>query len=155
MTNYIFFDAPTGVLYLAEKNGAVTHLAFSEEELPFDREEKETPLLRKGREEIEEYFSGSRKTFELPLAPQGTAFQTVVWEQLLRIPYGETRSYKQVAEAIGCPNACRAVGMANNRNPIALIIPCHRVIGANGELVGYGGGIEIKKYLLALEKQNR
>jgi len=88
----------------------------------------------------------------LPLAPAGTAFMQKVWNALLTIPYGETRSYKEIAIAVGNSKACRAVGMANNRNPISVVIPCHRVIGANGKLVGYGGGLDIKSYLLDLEK---
>ena len=96
-------------------------------------------------------MDGKRKSFDLPLKPEGTEFQKKVWNALLDIPYGETRSYKDIAVAIGNPKACRAVGMANNRNPISIIIPCHRVIGANGSLVGYGGGLPIKIELLNLE----
>ncbi len=98
-----------------------------------------------------EYFSGQRTAFDLPLSLRGTVFQKQVWQALSEIPYGETRTYKQIAEAIGNPLACRAVGLANNRNPISIIIPCHRVIGTNGKLVGYGGGIELKERLLKLE----
>ena len=105
--------------------------------------------------QLEEYFSGSRKCFDLPINPQGTPFQRSVWTALCDIPYGETRTYGEIAAGIGNKKACRAVGMANNRNPIAIIIPCHRVIGANGKLVGYAGGLEVKRFLLELENKNK
>lgn len=101
--------------------------------------------------ELEQYFAGTRHEFTVPLAPEGTPFQREVWDELLRIPYGQTRSYAQVAQAIGRPSAMRAVGAANGSNPIPIIIPCHRVIGANGSLTGYGGGLPIKEKLLQLE----
>ena len=114
----------------------------------------ETPLLTEAAKQLLEYFSGNRTSFDLPLAPSGTEFQQKVWQALQTIPYGETWSYKKVAEAIGNPKASRAVGMANNKNPIAIMIPCHRVIGANGKLVGYAGGLDIKSTLLELETRN-
>ena len=104
--------------------------------------------------QLTEYFSGARREFDLPLDPQGTDFQKSVWKALQDIPYGKTKSYKQIAEAIKNPKACRAVGMANNKNPIWIIIPCHRVIGADGSLTGYGGGLGMKEKLLKLEKPN-
>ena len=106
------------------------------------------------RHQLEEYFQGNRKTFQLALDLYGTPFQRKVWEQLRLIKYGETLSYKQIAQAIGAPKAVRAVGGANNRNPVSIIVPCHRVIGTNGALVGYGGGLDKKEYLLNLEKNN-
>ncbi len=112
----------------------------------------ETPLIREAAKQLKEYLSGKRKTFDLSLDPEGTPFQKAVWKTLTGIPYGETRTYKDIAERIGNPKACRAVGMANNKNPIAILIPCHRVIGAGGKLVGYAGGLDIKKKLLDLEK---
>lgn len=102
--------------------------------------------------QIDEYLAGVRKEFDLPLRPVGTAFQQSAWNALVTIPYGETRSYKQIAQMLNNPKACRAVGMANNKNPIWIVIPCHRVIGAGGSLVGYGGGLDMKKKLLDLEK---
>ena len=102
--------------------------------------------------QLEEYFAGKRKKFDLPLNPRGTDFQLSVWKALQDIPYGKTKSYKQVAEMIGNAKACRAVGMANNKNPIWVVIPCHRVIGTDGTLTGYGGGLNMKKRLLDLEK---
>ncbi|WP_165072424.1 methylated-DNA--[protein]-cysteine S-methyltransferase [Desulfovibrio sp. ZJ200] len=119
--------------------------------VPADALCQESPILRRARAQLEEYLAGRRRSFDLPLAPRGTDFQRKVWEALTRIPYGETRSYKQIAEAVGCPRGCRAVGLANNRNPISIVIPCHRVIGADGSLVGYGGGLPLKKALLRLE----
>lgn len=114
--------------------------------------EVETPLIRKAREQLDEYFEGNRQTFDLPISLEGTVFQQQVWNALMEIPYGETRSYKDIAVAIGNPKAVRAVGMANNKNKIPVIIPCHRVIGSNGSLVGYAGGLDVKAQLLALEK---
>lgn len=113
---------------------------------------RETPLIKRAYRQLTEYFHGARREFDLPLNPKGTAFQKQVWEALLTIPYGMTCSYADIARKIGNPKAYRAVGGANNKNPIFIVIPCHRVIGANGSLVGYGGGIEMKKYLLLLEQ---
>ena len=114
----------------------------------------ETPLLREARDQLDAYFAGSLTAFDLPLAPAGTPFQQQVWRALCAIPYGETRTYAQVAARIGLPAACRAVGGANNRNPIAIVIPCHRVVGAGGMLTGYAGGLDVKRYLLDLEAQS-
>jgi methylated-DNA-[protein]-cysteine S-methyltransferase len=110
-----------------------------------------TPLLEKAAKQLDEYFNGKRKAFDLPLSPHGTDFQIRVWKTLQTIPYGQTRSYGQIAAQTGNPKASRAVGMANNRNPIAIIIPCHRVIGADGSLTGYAGGLELKQQLLEIE----
>ncbi|NLK00335.1 MAG: methylated-DNA--[protein]-cysteine S-methyltransferase [Clostridia bacterium] len=142
-----------GNLLIAEEKGKITHLLFeSKDERIHHHEIKETPLLQRAAQQLDEYFNGKRKNFDLPLAPQGTEFQKKVWGALLEIPYGETRSYKDIAIQIENPKAFRAVGMANNRNPISIIIPCHRVVGHNGRLVGYGGGLPMKEYLLDLEK---
>jgi methylated-DNA-[protein]-cysteine S-methyltransferase len=103
--------------------------------------------------QLAEYFRGERRVFDVPLAPRGTEFQQRVWQALREIPFGETRSYGQVAERIGQPTAVRAVGAANGRNPLSIVAPCHRVIGANGDLTGFAGGIETKRFLLALEKR--
>ena len=109
--------------------------------------------IQNAYQQLKEYFQGERQTFQLPLAPKGTPFQQKVWNTLQIIPYGKTWSYLQMAKAIGNPKACRAVGMANHRNPIGIIIPCHRVIGSNGDLVGYASGLDMKRYLLNLEKE--
>ena len=111
-----------------------------------------SPLQREVDKQMGEYFEGKRKEFDLPLRPEGTDFQKKVWNALLEIPFGETRSYQDIANAVGSPKACRAVGMANHQNPIIIVIPCHRVIGKNGKLVGYGGGLSMKEKLLLLEK---
>ena len=110
-------------------------------------------LTDRTAKQLEEYFSGKRKQFDLPLGPAGTAFFQSVWKGLISIPYGETRSYKQVAQMVGSPKASRAVGMANNKNPIVIIIPCHRVIGSNGSLVGYAYGLDMKKKLIEVESK--
>jgi methylated-DNA-[protein]-cysteine S-methyltransferase len=112
----------------------------------------ETPLIKKTATQIEEYLAGKRRQFSVPIAMHGTAFQMAVWRALQSIPFGETRSYKEIAVLIGKPKAVRAVGMANNRNPISIIVPCHRVIGSNGSLTGYGGGLPLKQRLLELEQ---
>ena len=112
---------------------------------------QETILIKEAHQQLCEYLKGERKVFDLPLNPQGTDFQKRVWKALCDIPYGETRSYKQVAEAIGNPKAVRAVGMANHRNPLLIVVPCHRVIGADGKLVGYGAGLDKKAFLLGME----
>ena len=143
------YDSPVGRVFVAEAYGSITDVSFA----PIEGvSEKETPLIARAIQMLREYFDGSRKDFDdLPLCFSGTAFQMKAWNALLGIPYGETRSYKEQAEAIGNVRACRAVGAANSKNPISIIIPCHRVIGANNKLIGYGGGLEIKKALLDLE----
>ena len=113
--------------------------------------QKDTPLLKEAEKQLLEYLEGKRKAFDVPLNPKGTKFMQEVWTALQEIPYGETRTYGQIAQIIGKPKAARAVGMANHRNPIPIIIPCHRVIGSNGKLVGYGLGMEKKEFLLTLE----
>lgn len=110
--------------------------------------ERDPEALALAAAQLQEYFAGRRQQFDVPLALRGTPFQVKVWQALLEVPFGETRSYKQIAERIGSPKAVRAVGGSNNRNPVPLIVPCHRVIGAGGALVGYGGGLDIKTYLL-------
>ena len=120
---------------------------------PLPRKVVQTSLLQETEEQLNEYFAGVRREFDLPLAPRGTPFQQAVWQQLLRIPYGEVRTYGQLAAALGKPGASRAVGSACRRNPLCILIPCHRVVGADGSLTGYAGGLDIKEYLLELEKQ--
>lgn len=143
------YETVLGVVTFVEEGGALlavtTHRSY-------EGVEQETALIKEAHQQLSEYLKGERKEFDLPLNPKGTDFQKRVWRALCDIPYGETRSYKQIAEAIGNSNAVRAVGMANNRNPITIVVPCHRVIGADGKLVGYGGGLEMKEFLLRLEK---
>ena len=150
--NYFIYQTDIGELMFAELNGALTEV-YSWKDLPmgFTGVHQETPVLKETARQMREYLRGERKEFDLPLAPQGTQFQLAVWKALLQIPYGETRSYKDIACAIGNPKAVRAVGGANHHNPISFIIPCHRVIGADGSMVGYGGGLGLKKTLLDLE----
>ncbi len=151
----IFFyeNTPVGKLCIGEREGAITRVTW--QQLPKEWVLEETELIRKCKQELDEFFEGKRKTFDLPLAPAGTAFQKKVWDALREIPYGETRTYKDIAIAVDSPKGFRAVGMANNKNPIAIIVPCHRVIGSNGKLVGYAAGMETKTFLLALEQQER
>ena len=115
---------------------------------------KETMLIRKTKLELMEYFDGKRRKFDIPIKLDGTDFQVKVWKELLKLPYGETCSYLDIAKKIGNPNGARAVGMANNKNKIQIIIPCHRVIGSNKKLIGYAGGIKVKERLLKLERDN-
>lgn len=146
-----FYDTVLGSVGICENGSAVTGLYFEGEKRPEGTSEEETELLRRAAGQLREYLAGKRREFELPLSPAGTPFQHSVWNSLLAIPYGETRSYGEIARSVGNPRACRAVGMANNRNPIPIFIPCHRVVGSDGSLVGYGGGLGIKEYLLKLE----
>ncbi len=179
MKYFDYYSSPLGILLLTEENEKITHLELSEKKLRTadctidsktvpascsqaagmesanslidSAEQKNTPLIALAKSQLEEYFQGARKTFDLPLQPAGTPFQKKVWDALCTIPYGETRSYKEIALQIHNPRGCRAVGMANNRNPIMIVIPCHRVIGSNGSLVGYAGGLDIKEWLLQHE----
>ena len=139
--------SPIGPLTITEENGALTALTFSGGET----QRPSTPLLKEAVSQLTAYFAGQRQVFELPLSPRGTAFQKQVWDALCRVPYGQTCSYGQLAHAIGRDRACRAVGMANHRNPLPIFIPCHRCVGADGSLTGYAGGLAAKKYMLQLE----
>lgn len=145
------YHSPFGDMELTYEEDAVTALKMAEKKAAGEAPEG---LALKVFRELDEYFEGKRKTFDIPLRTHGTAFQEKVWAALRAIPYGEVRSYKEVAEAIGHPRAYRAVGMANNANPIFIIVPCHRVIGSDGSLTGYGGGLPMKKALLSLEKKH-
>lgn len=147
------YDSPIGKVGIAEKDGAITNVFFGQTVTPGECSLEETPLLQEAAQQLNEYLAGTRIVFELPLQPEGTPFQRRCWDVLLTIPYGQTRTYGEQATQIGNPKASRAVGRANGLNPIAIFIPCHRVIGANGSLTGFAGGIEIKKQLLMLEKK--
>lgn len=148
--DFLLFDTPLGQMGLAAENGAITRLYLPNSPTPRLMPHS-TPLLEAGREQLLEYLNGARKEFDLPLAPSGTPFQEKVWAALLGIPWGQTRSYRDIALAADCPRGFRAVGLANRRNPIPIFIPCHRVVGADGSLTGYGGGLELKRALLELE----
>ena len=141
--------SPIGPLRLAEEDGCLIELTFGTA-----KTEQPSVFLMHCAHEIQEYFEGKRNSFDLPLSPVGTDFQKSVWNELYRIPYGETRTYGEIADAVGSPKAFRAVGMACNRNPIAIIIPCHRVIGKDKSLTGYAGGLSAKETLLHLEQNN-
>lgn len=154
MKYYYIYETKIGKILLAEEEGHITNLYFDDQREVEGAELKETALIREAKKQLDEYLLGRRKEFNLPLKAKGTEFQQRVWQALLDIPYGETRSYGEIAKIIGNPKAARAVGLANNRNPISIFIPCHRVIGKNGKLVGYGGGLQIKEFLLTLERKN-
>ncbi len=146
-------DSPVGPLTLVSNGVALTHCAFENPRYPVaDAPRGDDVVIADARRQLDAYFAGKLRAFDLPLAPHGTEFQKRVWAALLKIPYGATRSYAQQAAAIGAPKAVRAVGLANGRNPLAIVIPCHRVIGANGSLTGYGGGMARKRLLLDLEQ---
>ena len=151
MMHYIYCKTPVGYVTIFDNGMAITAISFGRQ-TPQKGIYKETILSNAAQKELHEYFERKRKIFTLPLETSGTVFQQKVWAVLQDIPWGQTRSYKQVAQAAGNPRACRAVGMASHHNPIAIMIPCHRVIGASGSLVGFGGGLEIKKILLELEQ---
>jgi methylated-DNA-[protein]-cysteine S-methyltransferase len=156
MTSYTRIDSPLGPLLLAADEAGLRHIEFlsSKRAHPPDPDwQEDARPLKDVIRQLRAYFAGKLETFDLPLAPEGTEFQQKVWRRLLDIPYGETMSYGELARRIGNPNACRAVGLANGSNPIPIIIPCHRVIGSNGKLTGYGGGLPIKEKLLALERR--
>lgn len=151
--NIFFYDFPVGTVGIAEDNGAVCRVCFGRDGAPSGCVEKETPLIGRAAAQLGEYFDGKRKEFDLPFNCGGTDFQRSVWNALRAIPFGQTRSYKDVAEFIGNPRAFRAVGLANNKNPLAIFIPCHRVVEHSGGLGGYAGGLSAKQYLLELEKR--
>lgn len=152
MKNVCFYKYPVGTLGIEEENGSISRVFFGDGVEKQGIVTAETPQIRKAATQLDEYFAGKRTSFDLELAPHGTEFQQSVWSALQEIPFGEVRSYKEIAEMVGSAKACRAVGMANNKNPIVIIIPCHRVIGADGSMTGYAGGLPVKEYLLKLEK---
>lgn len=149
------FASPVGSLTLIAHEQALLALHWQAHRhpirIPAGEQAPDHPLLCRAREQLTAYFNGTRQGFELPLELRGTDFQRQVWQALLEIPYGQTRSYAQLAAAIGQPSAVRAVGAANGRNPLSILVPCHRVIGSQGQLTGFGGGLEAKRRLLALE----
>jgi methylated-DNA-[protein]-cysteine S-methyltransferase len=153
---FTFMETPVGPLTLAADEQGLRQINFPHNGRPApadpDWQENSAALSEETRQ-LRAYFSGELKNFDLQLAPEGTPFQQKVWSELCRIPYGETISYGELARRIGNPNASRAVGLANGSNPIPIVIPCHRVIGSNGKLTGYGGGLPIKEKLLALEQR--
>ena len=148
------YESPIGVLCIGEENGKITdiHLQREEDSNLVIQKEQHAAILRVACTQLDEYFQGKRKQFDLSLRYEGTAFQQRAWRELQKIPYGETRSYEDIAIAVGNPKAQRAIGQANNRNPIMIVVPCHRVIHKNGDISGYACGIEAKRYLLEFER---
>lgn len=146
-------DTKVGIISLIEEDNKIIEIRINKK-VEDDIIKKDTPVLKETEKQLGEYFEGKRKTFDVPLNPKGTNFMKKVWTALQNIPYGEVRTYQQIAEEVESPKAARAVGMANHRNPIPIIIPCHRVIGSNGNLVGYALGMDMKKFLLEWEKKN-
>ena len=154
---YMYMDSPVGALKLVAHDHAFVAVMWDNEDHKRVRlaeliEDHQHPMLLRVKKQLEQYFAGQRQQFDLPLDFQGTDFQQQVWQTLLTIPYGETRSYKEIAVQIGNEKAVRAVGAANGRNPISIIAPCHRVIGSSGALVGFAGGLDKKQILLSLEQ---
>ncbi len=147
-----FQQTTIGKVALAECGGAITNLYFGSKTLPPQAEIGETELIREAFRQIDAYLAGELRLFSVPVAPSGTPFMQRVWRALCTIPYGTTVTYRDIAVAAGNPLAVRAVGMVNHRNPVPIFIPCHRVIGSNGALTGYRGGLELKKRLLKLER---
>jgi methylated-DNA-[protein]-cysteine S-methyltransferase len=154
---YDYVDSPVGRLLLVLDGQGLRRVHFENSSHPFgvhEQWERGPGALHEARAQLTAYFAGKLKTFDLPLAPQGSEFQQQVWLELLRIPYGTTTSYGDIARRVGGATASRAVGAANGQNPLAIVVPCHRVIGADGSLTGYGGGLPVKRYLLDLEQRN-
>ena len=145
------FSSPIGIVRLTEERGAITHIALTDR---CDASSSPSPLLCEAERQITEYLNGTRQQMDFSIRMEGTPFQLRVWQALKRIPYGSTRSYGELSALLGNPGASRAVGMACNKNPLLLIVPCHRVIGANGKLTGFACGLEVKRYLLLLEKRS-
>lgn len=150
-------DSPMGKLIIAASENSLYAIFWKDRGMPANGffRSSANPIIVNAKKQLVEYFAGKRRSFDLPIAPVGTEFQLQAWDQLVKIPYGATISYQSLAEQMGNPKAMRAVGMANGKNPIPIVIPCHRVIGKNGSLTGFSGGLDKKAYLLELEKTNR
>ena len=153
-TWYRAMDSPFGLVCLVGTEQGLICVNFQQGERPLQPEptwQEDTGLLDRAQDQLQEYFQGQRQSFTLPLAPPGTPFQQRVWQELQRIPFGTTQTYRELAQRLGMPRAVRAVGHANGRNPLAIVIPCHRLIGSDGQLRGYAGGVAIKQGLLQHE----
>lgn len=151
MVHFARYDSPFGPIQIGYENGFVQSIQCCETEFPH----APSPVSDLAASQLREYFAGSRKTFDFPCELRGTSFQLAVWEALRRIPYGQTRTYGQIAAAIGRPKASRAVGMACHRNPLWIVVPCHRVVGSSGALTGYAGGLSMKRMLLDMEQTSQ
>ncbi len=152
MKKVYYYQTKIGKIGIAEEHSFITNVYFMNMKQPLDAKQYESVALKEAFVQISEYLDGKRKVFDLPLNPKGTDFQQTVWSELLGIPYGETKTYKEIAESLGAPKSSRAVGSACNKNPIPIILPCHRVLSSDNKLTGYVGGLEIKQKLLDLEK---
>lgn len=155
MMNFYAYDTSIGRIGVGEENGYITNIYLTPKTFPRDVNVFESQEIKEASEQLRKYFSGESSTFRLPLNPKGTKFMQKVWDCLCSIPYGDTASYKDIALKINSPRAYRAVGNANNKNPIPIVIPCHRVIGNDGKLTGYAGGLDMKEKLLDIEKNNK
>jgi methylated-DNA-[protein]-cysteine S-methyltransferase len=153
--NYTYVETPIGKILVAGDETAIHQIRFAPSSPEAGWTESSKGVVKDAVRQLKEYFAGKRVDFELPLSPEGTGFQKSVWQRLQEIPYGETISYGELARRVGNPKASRAVGAANGQNPIPIVIPCHRVIGANGKMTGFGGGIPVKEALLALESKQQ
>jgi methylated-DNA-[protein]-cysteine S-methyltransferase len=157
---YKIIESPTGKLKLVASNHGLMAILWENDKpsrvrFPDPVEDASHPILNKTEQQLQEYFAGKRKSFSVPLDMRGTKFQMDVWQALLAIPFGETRTYGALAKQLGKPNATRAVGAANGRNPLSIVVPCHRVIGASGKLTGFAGGLHVKAQLLGLEGREK
>ena len=156
MTRFARYESPLGPMYATAEDDGITHIEFqgakyAPAEQPDWIEDPKAPALAACGTQLAEYFAGTRTEFDLPLAPRGSTFQKRVWEEIARVPYGETISYAELARRAGAPGQARAAGAATGRNPVSLVIPCHRIVGSDGSLTGYAGGLERKRELLELE----
>jgi len=149
--NLSLFETPIGRIGIAGEGGAVTNLYFATDPLPNIAPSRPTPVIKEAAGQLLAYLAGELTAFTVPLAPRGTPYMTTVWELLRGVPYGKTATYGEIAALSGNPKAARAVGLANNKNPVPIFIPCHRIVGSDGKLTGYRGGLELKRSLLRLE----
>ena len=149
---YFTYQTPVGRITIGSDGNSLTRIAFGV--CTLDGQQQASTLTNNAANQLQQYFAGKRFVFDLPLCAQGSDFQRAVWEAVSAIPYGQTRSYQQIAAEVGNPKATRAVGMASNRNPLPIVVPCHRVIGANGKPTGYAGGLKVKEFLLELERSH-
>lgn len=153
MKEIYYYNSPIGILKIVASNGSLNEISFAQ--AIQKNSANPSKIILTCKEQLDLYFKGKLEDFEIPISfDRGTPFQQKVWQELCNVPYGKTVSYKDIATNIGNPKAVRAIGGANNKNPIVIVIPCHRIIGANGKLVGYGGGLDKKEFLLNLEKKN-
>lgn len=150
MSKYAFYDFEFGILKIGYTDTAIIFLKRVDQ---IDVDNEQSLLSNLAFDQVREYLKGHRRTFDFPYELHGTEFQEKVWNALCQIPYGETRTYKEIASVVGNPKACRAVGMANNKNPLMVVVPCHRIVGTDGNLIGYAGGLDMKKALLELERK--